>query len=330
MSVEWRRQLGKLLQDEAGPETPAVLKFSRPPASAAGKIWRDRMGRIQFEVNLRAFSAGLFPSDGERRFFMGFICLCGARYIQMTAEADRPPQTYLEGLARLETLVFRRKRRKFPLYCPRSQNGGGWNFRFTPAGLFCAVSALEEARKRWSGLLSAGEREKLTGLSAELAALAALPEIGYYEGSLPQSSLIWTVRKAGELMARDPDAADGPAQGALVREDGALCAPEQLLERWEETKNPLCLGLALRLLALSGGLTAALNAGHDGLRRAAGACRADCVRLTGLYTACGSAPLRDDLTAVEKIAAGLNRGWEQSGMPAGSGAVHPMEDAWRT
>lgn len=329
MNMEWRQQLGKLLRDESGLETPPILSFSCLPAAAAGAIGRDRMGRIQLAVNLRAFSAGLFPSDGERRFFMGFVCLSGARYIQMAAETDRPPQTYLEGLARLEALVFRRKRRKFPLCCPRPRRDGGRELRFTPAGLFCAVSALEEARERWGGLLSAGEREKLRPLAAELAALAALPEIGYYKGTLPRSSLIWTIGQAAALLARHPDLADGPELGALVREGGALRTPEQLLERWEETKNPLCLGLAVRLLALSGGLTAALAAGHGGLQSAAGAYRADCVRLARLYTASGSAPLSDALAAAEKIAAGLNRSWERSGMPTGSGAVHPMEDAWR-
>ena len=330
MSMEWRRQFGKLLQDAVGSEAPPVPVFSWSPASAAGKIGWDRTGRVRWQINLRAFSAENFPSDGERRFFMGYACLSGARYIQMTAEAGRPPRTYLEGLARLELLVFRQNRRKFPLYCPWPPKNGGRDFRFTPAGLFCAVSALEEARERWGGLLSAGEQEKLSELSAELAALAALPEIGYYGGALPRSSLIWTIEQAAALPARYPEAADEPALSTLVREGGVLCAPEQLLTRWEETNDPLCLGLAMRLLALSGGLTETLRAGHTGLQGAAGAYRADCVRLARLYTASGSAPLSDALAAAEKIAAGLNRSWERSDMPAGLGTVRPMGDVWRT
>lgn len=330
MRVEWRRQFGKLLRDKAGLETPPALMFSWTPVSAAGKIGWDRMGRIQMKVNLRAFSAKHFPSEGARRFFMGYTCLLGARCVQMMAETYRPPQTYLEGLARLEALAFRQKRRNFPLYCPWFQRNGERKFRFTPASLFCAVSALEEARERWGGLLSAGEGEKLSELAAELAALAALPEIGYYGGAMPKSSLIWTARQAGALLARHPELADGSALSALVWKGEALCTPEQLLIRWEKTKDPLCLGLAMRLLALSGGFTASLNMEHAGLRDAAGAYRADCVRLAKLYGSSGSAPLADDLSAAEKIAAPLNRSWEQAGAPAASGTVRPMEDAWRS
>ena len=329
MSAEWRRRFGELLRDETEPEARPVLRFSWSPASAAGELGWTRTGRLRFKVNLRAFSVGRFPSDGERRFVMGFVCLTGARYIRMMSEAFRTPQTYTEGLARLELLALRRKRRGFPLYCPWFPKDGGRDFRFTPAGLFCSASALEEARERWGGLLSAEERGKASELAAELAALAALPEIGYYVGALPQSSLIWTIQQVAALLARRPEAADEPALRTFIGDNGELCTPERLLALWDETNDPLCLGLAMRLLALSGGLTEALRAGHDGLRGAASAYRADCVRLAGLYTASGSVPLFDTLAAAEKIDAGLNRSWERSGMPAGSGTVRPMGDVWR-
>lgn len=330
MSAAWKQQFGESLQEAVGLEAPPTLMFSWLPTSAAGKIGWNRMGRIQMKFNPRTFSTAYFSSDGERRFFMGYACLSGAQYIQMMAETSPPPQTYLEGLAQLEVLVFRQRRRSFSLHCPWFLKNGGWRFRFTPASLFCAVSAMEEARERWGGLLSAGENEKLSELAAELTALAALPEIGYYGGALPQSSLIWTVRQVGALLARYPEAADRSALGALVWEGGALCTPEQLLVRWEETKNPLCLGLAMRLLVLSGGLTAALNMGHAGLRSVAGAYRVNCVQLAKLYAASGSASLADALSAAEKIAAHLNQSWEQAGVPAGSGTVRPMKDAWRS
>lgn len=328
---EQRRQLDELFRKTVLTlaDSP-ILIFTWSPASSVGEIGWDRIGKVQVRINLRAFSGHHFRTDSGRRFFAGYVCLYLTRHLSAMEAANRIPRTYLEGLAHLESLFRQEERRKFPIYCLWPGGPRGRRFCFTPASLFCASAALEEAGKRWGGLLSDGESEILSKSLEELSVMAALPEIGYYKGPFPESSLIWTIRQTGKLLKRCPALPDRAAVlGSLVWDADTLCTPEQLLVRWEETGDSLCLGLALRLLTLSGGLASMLKKGSAGLRSAADTYCRDCVRLAKLCRASHSVLLSDTLAAAEKIAAPLNRGMEQAEVRTRFGTVRPMGDAWR-
>ena len=327
----WRRSLRQLFQNGADtdPERLPSLSFTWTLSSAVGETGWDQSGKAWARINLHSLS-GFFPTPSGQQFFAGFACLYLAQAFRTLEGGGRKPQTYLEGLARLEALFRRAEGRRVSLCCLWRRNGWSRHFTYTPLSLFCAFSALEEARARWEGLLSPPEAEALARRTEELAALADLPETGYRTGVLPESTLVRALEQAGTLLTRHPDLAEEPGPlAALSWNRERLCTPEELLVRGEEQEDPLCLGIALRLMALSGGLTESLSGGRSGLARTAGGFRRSCARLAKLCLASGTGPLVDALMAAEKIAGPLNRSWALAGLPARLETVRPMGDAWR-
>ena len=327
----WKRQLQGLFEEEAATlEAPPVLTFTWKLSPVVGEINWDRTRGTWARLNLRAFSGSGFPTPGGRRFFANYACLCLIWHLRILEGKAQAPRTYLEGLAQLEGGLRQAAGRRISLYRLLPAGPRGIRFCYTPIDLFCASSALEDTQKQWGNLLSAGEAETLARRAEELAALAALPEIGYYGGTLPESSLIRTFRQAGALMVRYPDlAGEAGFLKTLSANPETLCTPEHLLARGEANRDPFCLGSALRLLALTGRLTEALMAGNTGLQSTAAAYRRDCVQLAKLCRKSGSAPLADTLAAAEKIAAPLNRSWERAGGTVYMETIRPMGDVWR-
>ena len=271
--------------------------FGWEPRGPAGRvIWR-REGTVRLWFNLRPLRTGASGSEDGQQLFLRFFCRWMAEHARFLSGAETEPVSYLHGLALLERLARRNNRNASrDVWLPR-RTGPVFRGRrpwFSAVSLLCARPAL---------VWASGQRE-LPPETAVLDALEQLPEIGWYGGRTPESSLAWSWKQAGTF----PPDLDAPVLRAF-REAPPEGGP------WET-------GLALRLAALSDApLARPLWPTARDLQTAGTALAEANRRWSGPFLfAC--------LTAAEKLLLPLNRTLCACDAPVGAGTVHPMGGVW--
>lgn len=306
-----RRELWEDFQ-EAGADLDARslggLRFCWEPWGDAGRLEWDEARGVQMWLNLHALWAVYCEiSPGLRPFFLSFFCRCMAEHGRLLVHGTEP-RSYLHGLALLEGLRCRTEtegRRRLHLSASGERGFQKKRRWLTPLNIFCAAEAFPWTVERRGGICSPAERETLGRLETGLRALAALPEVGWYGGSFPESSLIWALGTLSRLPETE-------RTSSPFRRGSA----EDLEDLLESGGGPWRDGLALRLAALTD------RPLPEPLREAAKRLQEDGVGLARACRDCGWAMLRDDLMAAERLLAPLQRA--MGGTAGCAGSVHPM------
>lgn len=282
-----RRLLEHLDREIAGMDPLPELTFTWDVNAKAASIRRLPNQRLRAEINLRAFGRGKAPSEFDLCF-----CACAvaeALRLWETAASERL-DTYLHGLACVEVLGQSRTGRG-SLFLPL--RGEEFPRKFTTADLFCALSGMRRAQELCGGGSEA--------LRERLEALAQVPEVVRCGRKPPESSFARCVRTVETLRGGD----------RLV--------PEELLTR----EDPLCRGIALRLMAFGEEPLPNLEA-MKALEAELHSVRRRSVAFARHYGKAKDGYLRDELLALERLNAALNRMCARWGIPGQTGAIHPL------
>ena len=226
---------------------------------------------------------------GASEFDLRFCACAVAAALRLweTASSGRF-ESYLHGLACIEALA-RSRAGRCSLFLPLG--GDGLPRVFTAADLYCALSGMRRVQELYGG--------GSVALRETLEALAPVPEVVWLGRKLPESSFVRCLREIETLRGRP--------------------AAEELLTRGD----PLSCGLVLRMMAFGEERLPDPEA-VDALETELHSVRRHSVDFIRRYGSERDGALRDELLALERLNAALNRMGERMGIPVRTGVVHPL------
>lgn len=303
------------------------LTFGWSMNDRAARIRYLSPDRVRVEVNLRFARGTEALSEGAWEFRLCACACCIARRLRLEEEAAvSAPRSYLHGLAQIEALHERYISRAGSLSLPPEGRTG--RIRLTAADLFCAVAGISQAMEWCGSMLSPEELESQQRMLRELEMLSEVPEVACFGPKVPENSMVWCARTVEKLLERDPALARLPVLSAMCGEQGSICSLAQLMERFTQTGDALCGGIALRLFGFSNRDFTRLLSDKPDIRRsleeAAHEYRSHSVDFARVCGWAENQILRDNLLGLERMNAHLNAAMERHGMPCQTGLVHPL------